>query len=166
MVTITMDVGLWQAARSHLDTSAERVGFFLADWSPLDRCFAVRHWRPILDGTAGFPDKIHVELSDDTQEAIIRWAWAEAGCLIEAHSHGNWSPAAFSQFDLRGLAEWVPHLWWRMRGRPYAAVVTSKIDFDALAWINGPAVAEQVDGVATDTYLAATKATLLLDAKE
>lgn len=66
------------------------------------------------------------------------------------------------------IAEWVrmPYLSWRLRGRPYAAVVTSKIDFDALAWINGSAVAEQVDGLATDTYMAATKATLLLDAKE
>ena len=166
MVKIAIEAELWQAARSHLDASAERVGFFLADWLPVDRCFAVHAWRPINDGAVGFSDDVHVELPDDARQEVIKWASVAGGCLIEAHSHGRWSPAAFSPYDLRGLDDWVQHLWWRLPDRPYAAIVTSHIDFDALAWIAGPAVAEQVDGVIADGYLAATKATLQLNVKE
>ncbi len=161
MVQINVDAGLWNAAREHLDTRAERVGFFLADWSPLARCFRVRDWRPIDEEAASGPDELHVSLSDEIRSAVIQWAWAEDACLIEAHSHGRWSPAAFSPFDLRNLEEWVPHLWWRLRGRPYAAIVTSTRDLDALAWIDGPGKAEQVDGIAADAFFTATRATLV-----
>jgi hypothetical protein len=159
MVRITIDAELWQVARSHLDMRAERVGFFIADWSPVEHGFTVRGWRAIDDGATGRPDVLHVSLSDGTSAAVIQWASAENRCLIEAHSHGRWSPAAFSRFDLRNLDEWVPHLWWRLRGRPYAAIVTSTLDFDALAWIDGPGQAEQVDGVAADVFFPATRAT-------
>ena len=34
--------------------------------------------------------------------------------------------------------------------RPYAAIVTSARDLDALAWIDGPGEIEQVDGIAAE----------------
>jgi hypothetical protein len=158
-VRIIVDAELWETARNHLDTRAERVGFFLADWSPPERSFYVRGWRPIDDNAAWGWDELHVSLPDEERSAVIQWAWIEGACLIEAHSHGRWSPAAFSLFDLRNLDEWVPHLWWRLRGRPYAAIVTSTRDFDALAWTDRPDRAEQVDGVAAGVFFRATRAT-------
>lgn len=159
MVRVIVDAELWEAARGHLDMRAEQVGFFLADWSPTERTFLVRGWRPIRDQAAGGGDDLHVSLSDDQRTAVIQWAWAEDACLIEAHSHGGWSPAAFSAFDLANLDEWVPHLWWRLRGRPYAAIVTSTRDFDGFAWTDRPDMAEQVDGVAAGVFFRATRAT-------
>ena len=159
MIDIMVEAGLWEAARKHLDLRAEQVGFFLADWSPADRQFRIHAWRPIDDGPADSPRQLHVSLLDETRSAIIQWASAEDACLIEAHSHGRWSPAAFSQYDLQNLGEWVPHLWWRLRHRPYAAIVTSVRDLDALAWIDGPGEIEQVDGVSADVYLPSTRAT-------
>lgn len=160
MIQITVESGLWEAARQHLDEHAEQVGFFLADWSPEERRFRIRAWRPIHDGAAEENGQLHVSLPDEMRSAIIQWAWADDACLIEAHSHGRWSPAAFSAYDLRNLEEWVPHLWWRLRGRPYAAIVTSARELDALAWINGPSEVEQVDGVAAGAYFPSTRATL------
>ncbi|MCH7584534.1 MAG: hypothetical protein IH941_05175 [Acidobacteria bacterium] len=159
MVRIGVDAGLWKAAREHLDGCAERVGFFLADWSPVESSFAVRSWWPIDDTAAADRDQLHVSLSDETRSAVIQWAWVEDACLIEAHSHGSWAPAAFSHFDLGNLDEWVSHLWWRLGGRPYAAIVTSTLDFDGLAWIDGPGNAEQVEGIAAGTFSRATGAT-------
>lgn len=159
MIQITADAALWKAARTHLDTRAENVAFFLADWSPPDRRFTIRTWRAI-DADPVSPDgHLHVSLPDETLAAVIRWACAEDKCLIEAHSHGRWSPAAFSGYDLRNLEEWVPHLRWRLQRRPYAAIVTSHRDLDALAWIDDLGAAEQVDGIAADAYFQATGAT-------
>jgi hypothetical protein len=60
----------------------------------------------------------------------------------------------------------VSHLWWRLRGRPYAAIVTSTPDLDALAWIDNPGKAEQVAGVIADALFPATKATRFVRTKE
>jgi hypothetical protein len=166
MIDILIEAGLWDAARKHLDVRAEKVGFFLADWLPAERQFRIRAWRPIDDGAASSPGQLHVSLPDETRSAIIQWACAEDACLIEAHSHGRWAPAAFSQYDLQNLEEWVPHLWWRLRRRPYAAIVTSTRDLDALAWIDGPGESEQVDGISAEVYLPSTRATRVLSRRD
>jgi hypothetical protein len=159
MIQITAEASLWEAARMHLDARAENVAFFLADWSAPDRELAIRAWRAVDAGPADPDGHLHVSLPDETLAMVIQWACAEGACLIEAHSHGSWSPAAFSGYDLRNLVEWVPHLRWRLQRRPYAAIVTSHRDLDALAWIDDPRAAEQVDGITAGAYFPATKAT-------
>lgn len=160
MVTINMDEPVWLEARGHLNSGPEESGFFLADWSEDDRTFSVTAWRPMHNQTIGTGDQLHVSLSDDTRASVIQWATAENACLIEAHSHGAWSPAAFSRFDLRGLAEWVPHLWWRLQHRPYAALVTTIHDFDGIAWVAAADRPEQVATVTASGVHRATGATL------
>ena len=108
MIQITVDPALWEAARQHLDERAEQVGFFLADWSPAERQFRIRRWQPVLDGAADVHGQLHVSLPDETRSAIIKWAWAEQACLIEAHSHGRWGPAAFSVYDQQEPRSGVP----------------------------------------------------------
>lgn len=159
MIQITAEAALWDAARMHLDARAENVAFFLADWSPPDRQLAIRAWRAVDAGPTDPESLLHVSLPDETLAMVIQWASAEGACLIEAHSHGRWSPAAFSGYDLRNLDEWVPHLRWRLQKRPYAAIVTSHRDLDALAWIDDPKAAEQVAGITAGAYFPATRAT-------
>ncbi len=166
MIQINIPAGLWEPARLHLNARAEQVGFFLADWSPAERRFMIREWRPVDAGTGDADGRLHVSLPDETRSEIIQWAWAEGACLIEAHSHGRWSPAAFSPYDLRNLREWVPHLWWRLQGRPYAAIVTTTRDFDALAWIENPDEIEQVDGIAAGAHFPSTRATRSFSRRE
>ncbi len=160
MVRIVIDHRMWRAARGHLDGRAESVAFFLADWSAPDRSFCVRDWQPIDDGTEGAGDDLHVSLSDETRLSIIRWATSQEASLIEAHSHGRRGPAVFSPYDLSGLAEWVPHVRWRLRRRPYAAIVTTVADFDALAWVEDPQVPCQVEGIAESVFHPATGRTI------
>lgn len=159
MIQIAAEAELWKAARAHLDARAENVAFFLADWAPRDRQLGIRAWRAVDAGPPGPDGHLHASLPDETLTMIIQWACAEGACLIEAHSHGRWSPAAFSDYDRRNLAEWVPHLRWRLQRRPYAAIVTSHRDLDALAWIDDPRAAEQVDGLMAGAYFPATRAT-------
>lgn len=83
----------------------------------------------------------HINLGDEVRAQMIKWAWDNQSSLIEAHSHLGNVEAAFSPTDLAGLEEFVPHVWWRLQGRPYAALVFSRRNFDALIWMTSPNVA-------------------------
>ncbi len=80
----------------------------------------------------------HLTLTDRAQARVIKMAWDKGLALLELHSHrGVIRPAEFSPSDLLGLDEFVPHVRWRLRGRPYLAIVVGLSDFDALVWRNG-----------------------------
>jgi hypothetical protein len=111
-----------------------------------------------FDHQSGF----HMALTDATLARVIKRAWDEDAALVEFHSHTSPKyPAAFSPSDLEGLAELVPHLWWRLRGRPYMALVVSPGDFDALVWRTSPNTPERLEEVAVgETRLAPTGITI------
>lgn len=166
MADLAIGRALHESFRSHLRGDVEQVGFFLADYDPETRRFALADWRPVPPEGFEIQSAFHVTLTDETRATVIKWAWDAGKCLVEAHSHAGRGPAGFSPSDLWGFEEWVPHLWWRLRGRPYAAIVTAGESLDALAWIEAADRPEQVDylEVAGATRLAATRRTLALRA--
>jgi hypothetical protein len=149
-VALVTESGLHESFRRHLTARVEQAGFFLADHDAGTRSLTLRTWRPVpaeeFEGQSDF----HLTLRDEVRADIIKWAWDNHACLVEAHSHGAGRPASFSPSDVWGLDEWVPHLWWRLRGRPYAAIVLAGDTFDALAWIDGADAPEQVEHLAVD----------------
>ena len=159
---ITGPADLVADAWGQLHRGAEQVGFFLADFAKDTSEFTIAEW--CLVGTEEASDDVgllHVTLSDEVQAEVIQWAFATGRCLIEAHSHGPRWPAEFSSTDVLGLDEWVPHVRWRLRGRPYVALVTGGADFDGLAWVDASTDPVQVDRlVAGDIDLVATARTL------
>lgn len=162
MTSIRSPRRLYEEATSHLASRPEQVGFFLADFDAETQTFQLTAWRPVHADGYEYQGDYHVRLSDETQTEMIQWATRENGCLVEAHSHGDLVPAAFSPSDLAGFVEWVPHCSWRLRRRPYAAIVTAADEFDALAWINDPKQAEQIRHLALEdgAVLNATRCTL------
>jgi hypothetical protein len=83
-----------------------------------------------------FQSSYHIELAHETQARLIKRAWDVDCALIELHSHvGRFASAAFSPSDLSGFEEFVPHVRWRLRGKPYLAIVVTAAEFDALAWL-------------------------------
>lgn len=44
----------------------------------------------------------------------------------------------------------MPHVRWRLHGRPYASIVTAGDTFDALAWVEDAARPEQVERLEVD----------------
>jgi hypothetical protein len=80
----------------------------------------------------------HIELTDEARARIIKQAWDTGTTPVEFHSHpgdaGDLWPAMFSASDMYGFSDYVPHCRWRLRGRPYLAVVVSNNGFDALVW--------------------------------
>jgi proteasome lid subunit RPN8/RPN11 len=122
---------------AHLAASEdEQVAFFFTD--PLRDGEPLRVVESYTVPASGFADQspYYLALSDDVRAQVIGRATALGGCLVEVHSHVH-GPAGFSPTDLAGFEEWVPHVRWRLGGRPYIALVFAGESFDALVWTNG-----------------------------
>lgn len=107
-------------------------------------------WYAVHDEGFAIRTGYHIELTDETRVVVIKRAHDLEASLVEFHSHlGPW-PAAFSLSDQTGLAEFVPHARWRLRGRPYLAIVATPRDYDGLVWIAKSAIPERLDGIVLD----------------
>ena len=112
--------------------------------------FRYVEWRPVPSEGFASRSAFHLELADETRAGVIKRAHDLGASLVEFHSHtGRW-PAAFSGSDLAGFREFVPHVWWRLKRRPYLAVVVTRSGFDGFAWLTGPMVPEPLGGILVD----------------
>jgi hypothetical protein len=143
-ISISVDVALAASANEHLDGGAERIGFYLTDFD--GEVFTLREWRAMNDDEVVLHDG-HAALTDEAATAVIQWARDAGKALVEVHSHGRFTPAAFSRIDVAGLADWVPGVRWRLGGAPYAAMVTALGTVDAWAWIGSSPDPVQIDTV-------------------
>jgi hypothetical protein len=128
---------------------AEEAAFAFARWEsePQDQVLRCLEWLPVSQRGFASRSRFHFELSDRTRGFVIKRAHDLGASLVEFHSHdGDW-PAAFSVSDLSGLEEFVPHVWWRLKGRPYAAVVVARSSHDGLVWLGDPQTAVHLDGI-------------------
>ena len=66
---------------------------------------------------------------------------------MHSHPFPGIGAAAFSWSDRRGLTETVPHMRWRLKNKPYGAIVVAPEGFDALVWIDNPAVPLPLEGI-------------------
>ena len=89
----------------------------------------------------------YIELTDTARAALIKRAHDFGASLIEIHTHLGSRPAEFSPSDCIGLSETVPHMWWRLRSRPYLALVVTESGFDALVWLDSPKVPRVLDAL-------------------
>jgi len=78
--------------------------------------------------------RFFLHLNDETRARVIKRAHDLIASLIEFHSHPLQLTAGFSPSDIAGFDEFVPHVKWRLKQRPYAAFVFTPSTFDALAW--------------------------------
>ena len=84
------------------------------------------------DFAAQYPD--YLELAGTARARVIKRAHLLDAFIAEVHSHPSTRPAAFSWSDRSGLRETVPHMRWRLKARPYLALVVARTSFDALLW--------------------------------
>jgi hypothetical protein len=125
----------YEQLRSHLEggSEMEQVAFLLTAPYGGGEVLHVARIQLIDAENFNFQSGYHVDLADDVRPNLIKRAWEAEACVIEAHSHLH-GPSRFSPSDLAGFDEWVPHMRWRLRHRPYAALVFAPDDFDALVW--------------------------------
>jgi len=112
--------------------------------------FEVSDWHAVPPTGFVTRSPYFLELTDETRAQMIKRAHDLESSLIEFHSHRSSWPAAFSPSDYAGFDEFVPHIWWRLKGRPYAAIVVSESkSFDGIAWINDATTPVPVTGIET-----------------
>jgi len=110
-------------------------------------------WRALAPSDFLCHSEDYLELSDHTRASLIKYAHNLGASLVEFHSHPFSKTAVFSPSDLRGFKEFVPHIWWRLKGKPYMAVVVAPKSFDALVWIKDPLSPQKVDGITLEQNL-------------
>jgi hypothetical protein len=139
-VNLVLAQGLHQQIWDHLlheNQKAEEAAFcFVRDNGQNDLQFL--DWYPIPDEDFDYHSLYHFELSAQCQSRVIKRAHDLRASLVEFHSHPYPYPAEFSSSDKAGFREFVPHVWWRLKGGPYAAVVVAPGSFDSLAWTADP----------------------------
>ena len=112
-----------------------------------DEIFRYVEWTRVLPGGFLSRSGFHFELTDEMKASVIKRAHDLGASLVEFHSHIGHGPARFSPSDLMGFQEFVPHVWWRLKGRPYLAIVISRSGFDGLAWVTGPNEPQRLSGI-------------------
>jgi len=100
--------------------------------------------------------EFHLELDDRTRAKVIKTAHDLQCSLVELHSHPASDIAMFSWSDFCGLKEFVPHVWWRLKNRPYAALVVARQSVDGLAWLESPEKVEPVGAIVVDGQILGT----------
>lgn len=132
------------------DSNKQEQAAFLfarADRGPVEMTLDVIETEKLGAGDFVAQKSDYLELTDETRARLIKRAHDLEASLVELHSHtGPWL-AGFSLSDRIGLAETVPHMWWRLRKRPYLAIVVAKSGFDALLWLDNPKMPRALDGI-------------------
>ncbi|HXG06098.1 MAG TPA: hypothetical protein VNI77_02090 [Nitrososphaera sp.] len=109
--------------------------------------FHAIEWEAVPPEGFIYQTEVGFELTDEMRGSVIKRAHNLDASLVEFHSHtGHW-PAMFSPSDRYGFSQFVPHVWWRLKGRPYAAVIVTRSDFDGFAWVTSADSTQRLDGI-------------------
>ena len=151
-VTLELPYEIYNALVMHLlpvDSALERAGFILVKGiqSEGNVAFQFVEWIAIDDKELVYSSEYGLELTDRTKARIIKRAYDLDASLVECHSHPFQRVAQFSETDMDGLLEFVPHVWWRLKGKPYIAFVFARAGFDALTWISDPKTPEMFNSL-------------------
>ena len=104
------------------------------------------------DFTVQYSD--HFELSNEALVRTIKRAHHLGASIVEFHSHRDLGLAVFSLSDRLGLLRTVPHMRWRLKRRPYIAVVVAQNSFDALVWTHEKGmIPDRLSGIASGATL-------------
>jgi hypothetical protein len=137
MFTLSFPGSEYGRVRAHLMAAAprEQAAFIYFATDDLAGAFHVKAIELLTehDFVAQFED--YLEITDEARQRMIRTAHENQFGVVEFHSHPFHLAAQFSHADYMGLQETVPHMLWRLKGRPYGAVVVGPDDFDGLIWL-------------------------------
>ncbi|MCA9304965.1 MAG: hypothetical protein KDA16_00400 [Phycisphaerales bacterium] len=153
--TITLPNGTLEQLRSHLlPTGAlcEEAAFLFTRAERFSTGLTLSVVEHLLIPPDSFVSRsrFYLELKDECRALVIKRAHDCGTGLIECHSHPGQYGACFSWSDLHGFDEFVPHVQWRLPGRPYAAIVFAADSIDAVCWTHPRADPLRVDVIHAD----------------
>src|SRR5437773_8776849 len=136
MPVIAISKDHFKKLQKHFAKKTEQVAFIFC--TPPDRkTFAAKEIYLVPREGLVHESTYHSEIADEQLTKVIKLAHQKGYILCEAHSHpSSKDKTAFSPSDKSGFTEFVPHVWWRLKGKPYLAIVFGQdLYLDALAWI-------------------------------
>ena len=147
--------GLHQQIWSDLlpeDACSERAGFLFVDSKREDDSIVFRdlEWFPVPPEGYEKRTTRHIELRDGVLAYVIKRAHDLDASIIEMHSHPKSYSARFSPFDQDGFEEIVPQVRWRLKGKPYGAIVVARASFDGLVWLEAQQGPQHVAAIVVD----------------
>ena len=145
-----IDEVLYRRVNEHLlpaGVRTEQAVFLLCNYAADEAVFTCLDAMLIQHRQFAIHSAYHLELDDSTRARVIKTAHDRQCSLVEVHSHPFSGPAQFSVSDIEGLADFVPHIWWRLRYRPYGALVVTHSSIDGLAWIDSPEAPERIQTI-------------------
>lgn len=156
-VVLELPEKIYQDIRSHLlpEKDIREQGAFIfahTDKNGNKSVFKFIDWQPLSSSDFIYQNGDYLELAEKTRANIIKKAHNLGSSLIEFHSHPFSKIAMFSFSDFKGLEEFVPHIWWRLNGKPYMAVVITSKNFDSLVWLNDPLKPIKLDGISAGKH--------------
>lgn len=151
---LLLSSGAYREIRRHLVRErprAEEAAFAYLSHANAGHCFELIRWVPVPKSGFTYQSLYGLELTDEYKANVIKQAHDLGSALMELHSHPLSKHAAFSASDQAGFRDFVPHVRWRLKGKPYCAVVFSACDFDSLWWLSdsplpGGVIRLRVDG--------------------
>lgn len=149
---LAIDTGVYGDVMGHLlppGCAQEQAAFLFAHTARTDAqlLFEVIDARKLGPSDFVRQEGDYLEMTDAARAGLIKQAHDLGASLVEMHSHlGPW-PAGFSHADRLGLKETVSHMWWRLKKRPYMALVVTQSGFDALLWLDNPKVPCALDAL-------------------
>lgn len=143
IVRLNIDLDMHSKIWTHLLpnlASTEEAGFGYANFTEKDGHyqFNLKEWEALYDEDFDFKEGDYLQLKDESRARVIKRAHCTDTCLVEFHSHPFPFKAKFSYADKVGLKNFVPHVWWRLKNRPYIAIVVAPDSFDGLVWLDNP----------------------------
>ena len=131
---------------------SERAGFLFVDSKREDDSIVFRDLEWFLVPSVGFEKRTtqHIELRDGVLAYVIKRAYDLDASIIEMHSHPESYTARFSPFDQDGFKEIVPQVTWRLKGKPYGAIVVARASFDGLVWLDVQQGPQHIAGIVVD----------------
>lgn len=153
---VRISAQLYDAAINHLlpeDSLNEEAAFMFARAEHRNGWTSLRVVDAVFVDSGGFAYRspFFLELSDETRASVIKQAHDLGASIIELHSHPSGYPR-FSSSDKTGLEEFVPHVRWRLHGRPYAAIVVAPTGCDGVAWLDKSEKPDPVVGISVEDH--------------
>ncbi len=159
IVRLCIDEGLYGRFNEHLfpkRARTEQAAFLLCNYAADEAVFTCLDAILIQHRQFAIHSAFHLEMDDLSRAQVIKAAHDRQCSLVEAHSHPFSDAAQFSRSDFDGLRDFVPHVWWRLRYRPYGALVVTPASIDGLAWIDGPEAPERIHAIAVGARAVST----------
>jgi hypothetical protein len=107
----------------------------------------------LMDNDYDFRSEFHFELKDSIRAMMIKKAHNLNCCIVETHSHIGQRSAEFSYSDWDGFYDFIPHIQWRLKGKPYISLVFTTRNFDALVWFKDRKSPTALSGIQVGSVL-------------